>query len=48
MIKKPSNQYESPLIEVVNFDVSDMITTSGDNYVEWGWEDKTFDNGLFS
>jgi|GEM_PF-1424404 len=48
MIKKPSDKYESPVMEVVYFDVDDIVTTSGDNYVEWDWGDKTFDNGLFS
>ena len=48
MIKKPIGNYESPVIEVVYFDGADIVTTSGNNYVEWDWDDETFDNGLFS
>ena len=48
MMKKPSDKYESPVIEVLYYDVNDIVTASGDNYVEWDWEDKTFDDGLFS
>jgi hypothetical protein len=49
MIKKPSNNYESPLIKLLQLDVNDIVTTSGNNFFEWGWdEDKPYDNGLFN
>lgn len=50
MIKKPGNNYESPLIKLLQFDVNDIVTTStGDNLFEWGWdEDKPFDDGVFN
>ena len=49
MIKKPSNNYESPLIKLLQLDVNDIVTTSGNNFFEWGWDDeKPYDNGLFN
>lgn len=49
MIKKPSNNYESPLIKLLVLDVQDIIATSGNNFFEWGWdEDKPYDGGAFN
>lgn len=50
MIKKPSSNYESPLIKLLQFDVNDIVTTStGNNFFEWGWdEDKPYDGGAFN
>ena len=49
MIKKPSGNYESPLIKLLQFDVNDIVTTSGNNFFEWGWdEDKPYDGGAFN
>ena len=48
MIKKPIGKYESPVIEVVHFDAEDIVTASGDNYMEWGWSDnKPLEDGIF-
>ena len=49
MIKKPRNNYESPLIKLLQFDVNDIVTTStGNNFYEWDWyEDEPYDDGLF-
>ena len=42
MIKKPSNNYESPELEVLRFATDDIVRTSvevsGDNYYGWDWE----------
>ncbi len=50
MIKKPGNNYESPLIKLLQFDVNDIVRTStGNNFFEWGWdEDKPYDDGVFN
>ena len=49
MIKKPGNNYESPLIKLLQFDVHDIVRTSGNNFFEWGWdEDKPYDDGVFN
>ena len=48
MIKKPNSNYESPLVEWLKLDVSDVLTTSGENFYEWDWDtDKPYDDGLF-
>ena len=48
MIKKPDNNYESPLIKLFQFDVNDIVRTSGNNFFEWDWSvDKPFDDGAF-
>ena len=49
MIKKPISNYESPVIKLLQLDVNDIVTTSGNNFFEWGWDDdKPYDNGLFN
>ena len=48
-MKKLNNKYESPLIKVLLLNVNDVITTSGDNYFQWGWdEEKPYDDGIFN
>ena len=48
-MKKLNNKYESPLIKVLLLNVNDVITTSGDNFFEWGWDDeKPYDDGIFN
>ena len=47
-MKKPRSKYVSPIIEVLQYDACDIVTLSGDNYVEWDWDDNTFNDGLFS
>ena len=50
MMKKPGNNYESPFIKLLQFDVNDIVTTStGNNFYEWDWsEDEPYDDGLFN
>ena len=49
MIKEPKGKYESPLIKLLQLDVNDIVTTSGNNFYEWGWdEEKPYDSGLFN
>ena len=49
MIKKPSNNYESPLIELLSLEENDVIIMSGDNFFKWHWDDdKPLDIGLFN
>ena len=45
MIKKPSNNYESPQIKLLQLDVNDIVTTSGNNFFEWDWDEPN--NGGF-
>lgn len=48
-MKKLNNKYKSPLIKVLLLNVNDVITTSGDNYFQWGWDDeKPYDDGIFN
>ena len=47
MTKKQSNNYESPQIKALQFDEEDILTSSGDTYVQWGWGDEPY-NGDFS
>ena len=48
MIKKPSGNYVSPEIKLMQLDVYDIVTTSGNNFFEWGWdEEKPYDKGIF-
>jgi len=46
MAKKQTN-YESPQIKTLQLDVEDILTSSGDTYLQWGWGEPT-DNGDFS
>ena len=49
MMKKTSSKYESPFIKVLLLSVDDIVTTSGDNFFEWGWdEEKPYDDGVFN
>ena len=49
MIKKLDSKYESPFIKVLLLNVNDIVTTSGDNFFEWGWdEEKPYDGGIFN
>lgn len=32
-------KYEIPQIEIIAVNSEDVITTSGDTYVEWNWQD---------
>lgn len=49
MIKKLNSKYESPFITVLQLNVTDIVTTSGDNYFGWDWEDdKSYDDGVFN
>lgn len=47
-MKKQSKNYESPKIKTLQLDVEDVLTSSGDNYFEWGWGETPSDNGDFS
>lgn len=48
MIKKPSNNYESPLIKLLLLEENDVVTMSN-NFFEWDWGDKKpIDGGLFN
>ena len=42
MIKKPSNNYESPALKVLQLTMDDIVRTSleesGDNYYGWDWD----------
>ena len=49
MIKKPSGNYESPLIKLLLLDANDILTESGDNFFEWDWDsDPSYDDGFFN
>lgn len=48
MIKKPSNNYESPQIKLLQFDVNDIVTTSGNNFFGWDWGDTLEDGNIFN
>ena len=50
MIKKPSGNYESPLIKLLQLDENDIVkTSSGDNFYGWDWDsDEPYDSGLFN
>lgn len=48
MIKKPSNNYESPLIKLLLLEENDVVTMSN-NFFKWDWDDeKPIDGGLFN
>ena len=47
-MKKQGNNYESPKIKMVQLDAEDILTSSGDTYLQWGWGENPSDNGDFS
>ena len=48
MIKKPRGNYESPFIKLLQLDVNDIVTKSGDNYFGWDWDtEKPYEDGFF-
>lgn len=50
MIKKPRGNYESPFIKLLQLDVNDIVTTSGDNFFAWAWDwdtENPYEDGFF-
>ena len=37
-------KYEIPQIEIVAIKSEDVLTSSGETFIEWPWEDDVFDD----